>query len=86
MMDARAITKTLGGRWCGRYGLARCPSHDDRQPSLKITDNDRKSDGIDLHCFAGCDWRGIKSDLQRQGLLKSEPRRCPRMAEAKPAG
>jgi putative DNA primase/helicase len=45
-MSARAIVKSLGGMWCGSYGLARCPSHDDRKPSLKIRDDKSKHDGI----------------------------------------
>lgn len=69
MTDAREITLALGGRWCGSYGLCRCPCHDDRSPSLKIKDDARKSDGVDLVCFANCDWRDIKSALTRQRLL-----------------
>jgi putative DNA primase/helicase len=80
MMNARAITKALSGRWCGSYGIARCPAHDDREPSLKIRDDARKRDGIDLVCFAGCDWRDIKAELK--DLLETEPRRWPRTAEA----
>jgi putative DNA primase/helicase len=68
-MDARAITKALGGRWQGRFGLCRCPVHADRTPSLKIRDDERKNDGIDVHCFAGCDWKDIKGELVSQGLL-----------------
>ena len=67
---AASITKALGGTWCGSYGLARCPAHDDREPSLKIRDDARKSDGIDLHCFAGCDWQDVKDALKRSGLLE----------------
>jgi hypothetical protein len=66
-MDARAITSALGGKWQGRYGLCCCPSHADSTPSLKISDSDTK--GIDVHCFAGCEWKKIKSELRRQGLL-----------------
>jgi len=66
-MDARAITKALGGKWAGRYGLARCPVHADSTPSLKISDSTHR--GIDVHCFAGCDWKDIKNELRRQGLL-----------------
>jgi putative DNA primase/helicase len=66
-MDARAITKALGGKWAGRYGLARCPVHADSTPSLKISDCDHR--GVDVHCFAGCDWKDIKNELRRQGLL-----------------
>ena len=68
-MDARDITKALGGKWAGRYGLARCPVHDDRTPSLKVRDDPRKDDGIDVVCFANCDWRDVKAALVRQGLL-----------------
>ena len=39
MIDARSITQNLRGRWCGSYGLMRCPVHDDRNPSLKIKDD-----------------------------------------------
>lgn len=34
------------GRW-----QARCPAHEDRSPSLAITESDDK---ILIHCFAGC--------------------------------
>ncbi len=68
-MDARGITVALGGRWQGQYGLCRCPVHADRTPSLKVTDDERKSDGVDVHCFAGCRWEDVKAELVRQGLL-----------------
>ena len=60
-MDARVITEALGGKWQGRYGLCRCPAHADGNPSLKISDSDTR--GIDVHCFAGCDWKDIKNEL-----------------------
>jgi putative DNA primase/helicase len=76
-VDARAITLELGGKWQRQgFGLCRCPVHADRTPSLKVTDDPRKSDGVDVHCFAGCDWRDVKNELLRQGLLasfKNEP-------------
>ena len=81
MLDARSLTKALGGRWQGRYGLCRCPAHADREPSLKIRDDDHKSHGIDVHCFAGCGWKEIKDEWQRQGLL---PQFAPGMAMPKP--
>jgi hypothetical protein len=87
-MDARAITKALGGKWAGRHGLACCPVHADKTPSLKVRDDARKEDGIDVHCFAGCDWKDIKDTFRKQGLLPAfkpngnEPRRCSRTAEA----
>jgi hypothetical protein len=36
----------------GKY-IARCPAHDDRTPSLSITE--RADGAVLLHCFAGCD-------------------------------
>jgi len=51
--------------------MAQCPTHPDgRTPALKISDDPRKSDGVDLHCFAGCRWQDVKSDLARTGLLE----------------
>jgi hypothetical protein len=74
MSDARAITKELRGRWLGSYGVVRCPAHDDREPSLSIRDG---KDELIVNCFAGCDWRDVKSEFRRLGLLdeKIEPRR-----------
>jgi putative DNA primase/helicase len=66
-MDARAITEALGGKWQGLYGPCRCPVHADSNPSLKVRNSDRR--GIDVHCFTGCDWKDIKDELRRQGLL-----------------
>jgi hypothetical protein len=68
-MDARTITVALKGKWQGSFGLCRCPTHADRNPSLKVKDDPRKEDGIDLHCFSGCDWRDVKSALVAQRLL-----------------
>ena len=65
-MDAKSIVDALKGRWCGSYGMCRCPAHKDRTPSLKVADG--ASDVI-VHCFAGCGWRDVKAELRRQGLL-----------------
>ncbi|EQD40125.1 virulence-associated protein E, partial [mine drainage metagenome] len=40
------VRKTGRERW-----IAKCPSHDDKRPSLSVTEKDGK---ILLHCFAGC--------------------------------
>ena len=67
-MNARGITKTLGGRWHGSYGMVKCPTHHpDTEPSLKIADTE--DGGVTVHCFAGCDWRDVKDALRREGLL-----------------
>ena len=44
------------GRW-----IACCPSHEDKSPSLSITEAD---DGrILIHCFAGCDAHSVLSSI-----------------------
>ncbi|WP_210526611.1 DUF7146 domain-containing protein [Rubellimicrobium arenae] len=67
MSDARTLTRAMGGRWHGRYGLARCPAHDDRSPSLSL------STGADarllLRCHAGCEFSDILGALRGLGLL-----------------
>jgi hypothetical protein len=70
-MTARGIVKQLGGSWHGSYGVALCPAHHDKKPSLKIKDDPDKRDGIDLICFAGCSWQDVKAELSRQGLIES---------------
>ncbi len=74
-MKAQDLTKALGGRWHGSYGTAKCPAHDDREPSLSIRGG---ADGEPVFtCFARCDWRDIKDVLRARGLLpeRSERRR-----------
>ena len=66
-MSAREIVSALKGRWCGSYGVAKCPAHDDRTPSLTI--RDAPGGDVVLHCFSGCDWRVVKDELRRRGLL-----------------
>jgi hypothetical protein len=60
-MDARAVTAALHGKWMGQYGVCRCPVHADKTPSLKVRDDPRRSDGLNLHCFAGCDWKALRT-------------------------
>ena len=65
-VSAKMIAKALGGRRAGRGWVARCPAHDDRQPSLSI---DYGDDGSMLvHCHAGCDQARVISVLRSRGL------------------
>lgn len=51
-MDASAIADRLGAKRNGSGWVARCPAHDDRNPSLSISEGD---DGRTLLCcHAGC--------------------------------
>lgn len=51
-MNIDPITDRLDGvRAHGDTAMARCPAHQDKSPSLKITD---AGDRVLLHCHAGC--------------------------------
>ncbi len=41
VMTAETIAKALGGRKAGGSWMARCPAHDDREPSLSISTGDQ---------------------------------------------
>jgi putative DNA primase/helicase len=65
-MKAETIAKALGARKTGRGWMARCPAHDDREPSLSIRDAD---DGkVLVRCHAGCDQRRVIMALCSRGL------------------
>ena len=65
--DAQSITAALGGRWHGGYGTARCPAHNDDEPSLSLRDGE--GGRILAKCFAGCDWPAIAAALEQRNLL-----------------
>ena len=50
-MTAQEITRALGGHWHGSYGMARCPAHSDKTPSLAVRDGD--GDKLLTYCHAG---------------------------------
>jgi hypothetical protein len=60
-MTAETIAKALGGRKVGQGWTARCPAHDDREPSLSIRDADGK---VLVRCHAGCDQRDVIAALR----------------------
>lgn len=66
MSDAQRITAALGGRWTGGNGIARCPAHEDRNPSLSLSDGDNGR--LLLKCHAGCDYRAVTAALGQMGL------------------
>lgn len=53
--------KAVGMRKDGRVYRACCPSHDDRSPSLSVTETPEGS--VLLHCWVGCDAHQITSAL-----------------------
>jgi DNA-binding transcriptional ArsR family regulator len=46
-------------------GLAHCPAHDDRNPSLSVTERDGR---ILVHCHAGCPSERVIDALRQRGL------------------
>ncbi len=67
-MNAEQIATALGGRRSGNRWMAKCPAHDDKNPSLSIRDGDN---GIVLvHCFAGCEQNKVLDALRSRGLWR----------------
>lgn len=74
MIAARDLTRKLGGRWHGSYGMVCCPAHDDRTPSLKLCDGES---GLIVHCYAGCAWQDVKAKLRSDGVIEDGRRVVP---------
>ncbi len=71
-MNAEAIARALGGRKTGRTWMARCPAHEDREPSLSI--EDAKSGKVLVRCHAGCDQRDVIAALRACGAWETAAR------------
>ena len=66
---SRGLTKV---RWHSDYKfIACCPAHDNRNPSLSVTDIGGK---ILLKCFAGCSQECVIATLRELGLWHSASR------------
>lgn len=60
-MNAEHLTRALNGRWHGSYGTACCPSHEDKNPSLQISDGET---AVLFKCHAGCESRAVIDALK----------------------
>jgi hypothetical protein len=80
-MKAADIVKALGGKMRTRSaGLACCPAHEDRSPSLSIADGE---DGkILIRCFAGCEQVAVVAALRRLGLWPERTSDPPPISQA----
>lgn len=67
MSDARTLTLALRGKWYRRFGLACCPAHGDRKPSLTIADG--RDGKLLLSCKTGCDFTDVLQALRDRGLI-----------------
>jgi putative DNA primase/helicase len=80
-MTAEKIAKALGGHRAGATWMARCPSHDDRAPSLSISD--RPDGKVLVRCHAGCDQRDVVAALRDRGLWEATGRISDRHAHSR---
>lgn len=77
-MKAETIAQSLGKPKKTATGwVACCPAHNDKNPSLSISDAD---DGkILIHCHAGCDQAAVVDVLKKRGLWpETEKREAPK--------
>ena len=72
-MNAETIAKALGGRRTGGAWMARCPAHEDREPSLSITV--AKGGKVLVRCHAGCEQRDVIAALRARDLWTENGRR-----------
>ncbi len=64
-MTAREIVAALAGRWHGSYGTARCPAHEDKNPSLSVSERDGK---VLVKCHGPCEQEDVIDALRGLGL------------------
>jgi 5S rRNA maturation endonuclease (ribonuclease M5) len=69
-MGLDEIIRALGARRSGSGWVARCPAHEDRNPSLSIRDDAGK---LLVHCHAGCAQRDVVNALKARGLWPTTP-------------
>ena len=66
MNNAEDIAVGLDARQVGDHNwIAKCPAHDDRNPSFSIT---QKGDQVLFYCFAGCRQSEVIDALRSRGL------------------
>jgi putative DNA primase/helicase len=76
-MTAENIANALGGRKAGSAWMARCPAHEDREPSLSIADADNGK--VLVRCHAGCDQHRVIAALRARGIWSDAGQRQPKM-------
>jgi putative DNA primase/helicase len=67
-LSAAEIAAALDGNPSGDGWVARCPAHDDRTPSLSISEHAGR---ILVRCFAGCSQTAVITALRERGLWRS---------------
>lgn len=67
MSLAQRITKEFGGNWHGHFGMIPSPGHSAKDRSTRVRDGE--SGDVVFDSFNGADWREIKDECRRRGLL-----------------
>lgn len=67
--NAERIAKALGAKRSGEGWSAKCPAHDDTNPSLSISDSEK---GPLVHCHAGCEQAAVIQALRERDLWPNE--------------
>lgn len=81
---AERITRSLGGRWHGRYGLALCPAHQNtRTPALSLSNGNNGQ--LLAYCHAGCSFRSVVLALKGLGITTNNCYDAPYFAASPPS-
>jgi 5S rRNA maturation endonuclease (ribonuclease M5) len=71
-VTAADIARKLGGRKSGADWIAKCPAHDDTNPSLSLRDANGK---VLVRCHAGCSQSSVLAALKALGLWPEQEQR-----------
>src|SRR4051812_36861562 len=84
-MDARRLAPALNARQSGEGWVARCPTHNDRTPSLSISETEEGR--VLVHCHAGCEQLQVIQALRHAGHWPwlQERRSAPATVRGRPA-
>lgn len=70
-VSARRIVTALKGRWAHHSGTCQCPAHEDRSPSLSVSET--RDGRVLVFCHANCPQRAVIDALRRLGLWGDGP-------------
>lgn len=79
-MSAAEIARRLHGHKSGAGHVAKCPAHEDENPSLSI--RDAGNGKVLVHCHAGCDQDVVIEALKSMGLWPEDEERAQRTVVA----
>ena len=69
-MSLQSLVQALDARISGSAWMAKCPAHNDHNPSLSIRELDGK---ILVHCHAGCSQKDVLNALRSRDLWQATP-------------